>query len=269
MSDSLLLVGGGKMGSALLSGWLTRGIAPGSVHVVEPNAEAAAHYAASGVSVGASADSIPASAQPQTVLFAVKPQVMEAVVPAYRRFASRALFISIAAGRPIAFFEKHLGADSAVVRVMPNTPAAVGRGISVAVANRAVTASQRARAGALLEAVGEVAWVEDESLMDAVTAVSGSGPAYVFLLAECLAEAGIAAGLAPQLATQLARATVSGSGELLHQAKEETAVLRRNVTSPGGTTEAALKVLMDEPGLKDLMKRAIDAAARRSRELAG
>jgi len=268
MSDSLLLVGGGKMGSALLSGWLARGMAPQEVRVIEPNAEAAAHYDATGVAIGAAADSIPVSARPHTILFAVKPQVMDQVVPTYHRFAPHALFISIAAGKPIAFFEKHLGADSAVVRVMPNTPAAVGRGMSVAVANQTVTVGQRSRASGLLEAVGDVAWIDDESLMDAVTAVSGSGPAYVFLLVECLAEAGITAGLAPELAMQLARQTVSGSGELLHLAEEDAATLRRNVTSSGGTTEAALKVLMGEPGLMELMKRAIDAAARRSRELA-
>lgn len=269
MSDSLLLVGGGKMGSALLSGWLARGFAARDIRVIEPNADAAQAYAKSGVAIGASPDDIPATAKPETVLFAVKPQVMETVVPTYRRFAAGALFVSIAAGKPIVFFEKHLGQGAAVVRVMPNTPAAVGRGISVAVANRNVSPAQRAGAQSLLEAVGEVSWVEDEALIDAVTAVSGSGPAYVFLLVECMAEAGVAAGLAPDLAMRLARATVAGSGELLHQASEGAATLRKNVTSPGGTTEAALKVLMAEPGLRALMTRAIEAAARRSRELAG
>ncbi len=269
MPDSLLLVGGGKMGSALLSGWLTRGFAAHDIRVIEPNADAAQAYAKSGVAIAASPLDIPAAARPETVLFAVKPQVMDSVVPAYRRFADGTLFVSIAAGKPIAFFEKHLGQGAAVVRVMPNTPAAVGRGMSVAVANGGVSKTQRARAQSLLEAVGEVSWVEDEALIDAVTAVSGSGPAYVFLLVECMAEAGVAAGLAPDLAMQLARATVAGSGELLHQAHEDAATLRKNVTSPGGTTEAALKVLMGEPGMKDLMIRAIEAAARRSRELAG
>jgi pyrroline-5-carboxylate reductase len=178
------------------------------------------------------------------------------------------VFLSIAAGRTIAYFEQKLGGAAAVVRSMPNTPAAVGRGITVACANGHVTSGQRARCDELLAAVGEVAWVEDEALLDAVTAVSGGGPAYVFLLIECLAEAGAAEGLPPDLAMRLARVTVSGAGELARLSSEPAAVLRQNVTSPAGTTLEALKVLMAPDGLQSLFTKAIAAATRRSRELA-
>jgi pyrroline-5-carboxylate reductase len=195
---------------------------------------------------------------------------MEEIVPDYARFVRPGtVFLSIAAGRPIAFFEQHLGADAVIVRSMPNTPAAVGRGITVLCGNAHVTDDQRAVCQTLLEAVGEVAWVEDEKLLDPVTAVSGSGPAYVFLLMETLAQAGVAAGLEPALAEKLARATVIGSGELAHLSSDPAAILRKNVTSPGGTTAAALDVLMADNGLQALMTRAVDAATRRSRELAG
>ena len=269
----LLLVGCGKMGGALLAGWLARGTAGAHVPVtiVEPaGAATAAFRAKPGMTVIAGAGELPAGVEPDVVVFAVKPQGMEKVVPDYRRFVRpETVFLSIAAGRTIGFFESHLGA-APVVRAMPNTPASVGRGISVACANRAVSAAQRAACTDLLSAVGEVAWVDDEGLLDPVTAVSGSGPAYVFLLVECLAEAGVEAGLPPDLAMRLARATVAGSGELLHRTPESAGQLRRNVTSPGGTTAAALEVLMaKEGGLQALLTRAIAAAARRSRELAG
>ena len=191
-----------------------------------------------------------------------------AVLPACARFAAPGTaFLSIAAGTTIATFEAVLGAEAAVIRVMPNTPAAVGRGISVLCANARCSDRQRQVAGELLAAVGEVAWIEDEGLMDAVTAVSGSGPAYVFLLIECLAEAGVEAGLAPDLAEQLARATVAGAGELARLSEQPAAQLRRNVTSPGGTTQAALEVLMAADGLQGLLTRAVAAAKRRGREL--
>ena len=207
---------------------------------------------------------------PDVVVFAVKPQALDDVAPAYRRFADAgAVSLSIAAGKTIAAYACHLGPDAAIVRAMPNTPAAVRRGISVACASMRVTAAQRAACQKLLEAVGEVAWVEDEALMDPVTAVSGSGPAYVFLLIEALAQAGAAAGLPVALAERLARATVTGSGELARLSDEPAAILRRNVTSPGGTTEAALQVLMAPDGLADLMERAVVAATQRSRALAG
>ena len=271
-SAPVILVGCGKMGGALLAGWLARGTtgADAPVIVVEPaTASTAPLQSAPGVTMVADAAQLAADPAPSVVVFAVKPQAMDQVVPPYRRFASAA-FLSIAAGRPIAFFERHLGPAAAVVSAMPNTPAAVGRGITVACANAQVSASQRDFCGTLLSAVGEVAWIEDERLLDPVTAVSGSGPAYVFLLVEALAVAGEAAGLPAELAMRLARATVAGSGELLHRAAEPAEQLRRNVTSPGGTTAAALEVLMAKRGgLAGLMKRAVAAATRRSRELAG
>jgi len=273
-SPALVLVGCGKMGGALLSGWLAVGRAgrDASVVVVEPaEASTAAFRGKPGVSVIADASQLPVGIAPSVVIFAVKPQVMETIVPPYRGFVRPGtVFLSIAAGRTLGFLATHLGAAAAAVRSMPNTPAAVGRGITVACANNAVTAAQRATCDGLLSAVGEVAWVDDEGLLDPVTAVSGSGPAYVFLLAECLEEAGIAAGLPPDLARRLARATVSGSGELLHRSSEAADQLRRNVTSPKGTTAAALEVLMaKDGGLQTLITQAVAAAAKRSRELAG
>jgi pyrroline-5-carboxylate reductase len=265
MTDpKILLVGCGKMGGAMLQGWLAdAGLGP--FVAVEPGpAPAAAHARARHV---ADATAIPADFAPDVVVFATKPQVMNVVVPAYRRYAD-ALFVSIAAGTTIATFEKHLGAGIAVVRAMPNTPASVGRGISGAYASPAVSLDQRALADRLLRSVGAVEWVASEALIDAVTAVSGSGPAYVFLLAEALAQAGAQAGLPADLAQRLARATVAGAGELLHQAPESAEQLRKNVTSPNGTTAAALAVLMAADGFGPLLARAIAAAAKRARELA-
>ncbi len=263
----LLLVGCGKMGAALLRGWIRGGLAGSGVWVVEPDSAALGDLTQAGVRIFADADSLPASLAPKVVLLAVKPQTMDAVVPAYRRHAGQALFLSIAAGKAIAYLERHLG-PAAIVRSMPNTPAAIGRGITVACANRKVTKAQADLAGALLSAVGAVEWVEDEALLDAVTAVSGGGPAYVFLLIECLAEAGAAAGLAPDLAMRLARATVAGSGELARQSDAPAAELRQAVTSPGGTTLEALKILMAPDGMAPLFVKAIAAATKRSRELA-
>lgn len=265
----LLLVGCGKMGAALLRGWLGCGLAPSAIAVVEPDAAAPAEFAARGVRVEAAVGGIEPGFSPRVVVLAVKPQTMTAVLPDYRRFVGPAtVFLSIAAGKTIACLERHLGSEAAVVRCMPNTPAAVGRGITVACANPHAGEVQRALCTALLEAVGEVAWVEDESLLDPVTAVSGGGPAYVFLLIEGLAEAGRRAGLPAELAMRLARATVCGSGELARLSPEPASVLRQNVTSPGGTTLEALKLLMAPEGLQPLLNRAIAAATRRSRELA-
>ncbi len=264
----VLLVGCGHMGGALLAGWIARGLKTDRIAVVEPGPADAAR--ALGVAVCANPARLPAGFFPDAIVIAVKPQVMDAVVPAYRPFADKgAAVLSIAAGRTIASFERALGANAAILRAMPNTPAAVGRGISVVTANARVGAEARALAERLLGAVGAVEWVADESLIDAVTAVSGSGPAYVFLLAECLAEAGRAAGLPADLARRLASATVAGAGELLHQANEDPETLRQNVTSPGGTTAAALGVLMADDGLRPLMIRAVAAAAKRARALAG
>ncbi len=243
------------MGGALLAGWLGRGVASALITVVEPAAElAAAARERHGVRAILDASGLDDRFSPGVVVLAVKPQVMDAVVPAYRRFvAPGTVFLSIAAGKSIGSFTRHLGGEAAIVRAMPNIPAAVGRGSAVLCANPRVTADQRDACGSLLAAVGEVVWIDDESLIDAVTAVSGSGPAYVFFLIECLDQAGADAGLPPELATQ---------------SSEPAGALRRNVTSPGGTTEAALDVLMADEGLPPLMRRAVAAAAKRSRELA-
>lgn len=264
----IILVGCGKMGGAMLKGWLARGIV-GHATVVEPGPGAANFAGRPAVALHADVKTLAADLEPDVVVFAVKPQMMNAVAPQYRRFAEAgAVILSIAAGKTIGYFERQLGSDAAIVRAMPNTPAAVGRGITVSCANARVTHAQRGVCDGLLAAVGEIGWVEDEALIDAVTAVSGSGPAYVFLLIECMAEAGIAAGLPAELAMRLARATVTGSGELARLSSEPPAVLRQNVTSPGGTTRAALDVLMAPGGLAALMTKAIAAAAARSRELA-
>jgi pyrroline-5-carboxylate reductase len=270
MDAALLLVGCGKMGGALLGGWLAQGVAPGRVRIVEP-AAAAGDIALPHDDLEALADNaaIEAGFRPDVVVLAVKPQVMAAAAPAYRRFAGPGtVFLSIAAGQTLAGLAGHLGADAAIVRTMPNTPAAIGRGITVACANDHVDQAQRALCEELMAAVGEVGWVDDEGLLDAVTGVSGSGPAYVFLMIECLAAAGVEAGLDPALAMRLARATVSGAGELVRATGEEAVVLRQNVTSPNGTTQAALEMLMAADGLQPLMTRAVAAATRRSRELA-
>jgi pyrroline-5-carboxylate reductase len=223
-----------------------------------------------GIRTVARADELPPDLNPEVVVFAVKPQQMAEVAPQYRRFAKPdTLFLSIAAGTPIRFFEERLGSRAAVVRAMPNTPAAIGRGITVACPNARATAAQAELARALLEAVGEAVVVRDEALLDPVTALSGSGPAYVFLLIEAMAEAGVAAGLPRDLAARLALVTVAGAGQLAMESGEPPAKLRENVTSPGGTTFAALQVLMAEDGMPGLMTRAIAAATRRSRELAG
>ena len=270
MDTTLLLVGCGKMGGALLEGWLERGFSPDAITVIEPNSKVGKSLSQkSGVSVLESPTELEENYQPDIIVFAVKPQVMAETALDYRCYAGAgAVYLSIAAGKTIEFFEKHIGSQAAIVRSMPNTPAAIQRGIAVACANASVTSNQRSLCQSLLEAVSEVIWIEDETLLDAVTAVSGSGPAYVFLLAECLAEAGMAAGLPTDLAQALARATVSGSGEMLHQMNDAPATLRKNVTSPGGTTAAALEVLMAQDGLQPLLTKAIIAAVKRSKELA-
>jgi pyrroline-5-carboxylate reductase len=257
------------MGGALLEGLIARGLDPRRVRVQDPAPlpEIAALLARHGIASEASVESQDA---PGVIVAAVKPQVMDAVFPPVARLAGPGtLTISIAAGRTLQSFEAHLPAGAAVVRAMPNTPASIGRGITVCVANAHVTPAQKRLCEALMAAVGEVAWVDDEAAMDAVTAVSGSGPAYVFLLAESLEKAAISAGLAPDLAKRLARATVSGSGELLHRSEADASQLRQNVTSPCGTTAAALAVLMAEgKGLEELLTKAVLAGEGRSRELA-
>ncbi|MGB9364755.1 MAG: pyrroline-5-carboxylate reductase [Xanthobacteraceae bacterium] len=264
-SGTLVLVGAGKMGGAMLEGWLALGLDPAKVAVIEPKpADAIAALSARGVRLN------PASIDDASVIvIAIKPQDAVAVVPTLKPLTrANTVAVSIMAGPKIGFLQDALG-DLAIVRAMPNTPAAIGRGITVAVPNARVTPHKRTIADTLLRAVGAVEWVDDESLIDAVTAVSGSGPAYVFLLAESLARAGAAAGLPADLSARLARATVSGAGELLHRLPLDAAILRQNVTSRGGTTAAALGVLMAEDGLDPLMEKAVAAATKRSRELAG
>jgi pyrroline-5-carboxylate reductase len=268
LTGPLLLVGCGKMGGALLEGWLSQGLSPADVWIVEPNAAALQGEIARGVHHAGDATALPADLKPALLIFAVKPQMLAAALPAYRRFADAgAAALSIAAGWRIAGFEKVLGAKTPIVRAMPNTPAAVGRGMTVLCANDRADAKLRELCGELMAAVGETAWIDDEGLIDAVTAVSGGGPAYVFLLIECLAKAGVEAGLPEDLAMQCARVTVAGAGELVHIASEPAAKLRENVTSPGGTTLEALKILMADDGLQPLMTRAIAAATKRSKEL--
>jgi pyrroline-5-carboxylate reductase len=257
------------MGGALLRGWLERDLADAYV-VIEPQAGARPATLSGHVTFLDSPDRLAADFHPAVAVIAVKPQVMADTLPQYRPLAEAGtLFLSIAAGRTLPFMASLLGGSAALIRAMPNTPAAIGHGISVLCPNAGVDAPGRARADALMKAVGEVTWIEDESLMDAVTAVSGSGPAYVFLLIECLARAGVAAGLPAALAERLARATVAGSGELARVSGESAISLREAVTSPGGTTRAALDVLMAPRGLEPLLRRAVLAAAKRSRELAG
>ncbi len=266
ISGTVVLAGAGKMGGALLTGWLARGLDPKRVVVIEPYpSDDIRTLSDRGIRLNPAAEDIGDAA---ALVLAVKPQTFGDAGPALRPLLGHStLVVSIMAGTTIARLDTVCGGD--IVRAMPNTPAAIGRGMTVAVAAKGVNETQRAMADALLRATGTVEWIDDEALMDAVTAVSGSGPAYVFLLAEELARAGGSAGLPADLAAKLARETVAGSGELLHRSDLDAATLRRNVTSPGGTTAAALEVLMAEGGLQDLMTRAVAAAATRGRELAG
>jgi pyrroline-5-carboxylate reductase len=263
----LVLVGAGKMGSALLEGWLRFGVDPKHISVLEPQPTSQiAALASRGLQLNPQLRGLGDVA---AVVIAVKPQsAAEAIPPLKPMIGASTVVVSIMAGRTLQFIAGALNAPCALVRAMPNTPAAIGRGITVAVP-RDINPAQRELADRLLCATGTVEWTDDEALMDAVTAVSGSGPAYVFLLAEALAEAGVASGLPPSLAAKLARETVAGSGELLHRSELDAAVLRQNVTSPGGTTAAALEVLMGKDGLMQLMRQAVAAATKRSRDLAG
>jgi pyrroline-5-carboxylate reductase len=260
----IVLAGAGKMGGAMLTGWIAGGLDPKRAVVIDPYvSDEIKALTAKGVRLNPDVADIGAVA---ALVLAVKPQMFAEVGPTLRAIAGSSLVVSIMAGTTIAGIAKACGGK--VVRAMPNTPAAIGRGITVAVPASDVSPAQRDLTDALLRATGSVEWVDDESLIDAVTAVSGSGPAYVFLLAEEMARAGIAAGLPPELATRLARETVSGSGELLRQSDLDAATLRKNVTSPGGTTAAALGVLMADDGFEPLLTRAIAAATARSKELA-
>ncbi len=255
----LVLLGCGKMGSALLRGWLAGGLPASAVRVVEPRPSDWLR------STGAALDG-PMPAAPAVAVVAVKPQVMGEALPAMTALGGGAtLVLSIAAGTPLAAFEAAFGPATPVVRAMPNTPAAIGRGITGIVGNAQATDAHVALAEALLGAVGEVVRLPSEDAVDAVTGVSGSGPAYVFHLIEALARAGEAEGLAPDLALRLARATVAGAGALAQETGEDPAQLRRDVTSPNGTTQAGLEVLMAE--LPDLIARTVRAATARAREL--
>lgn len=260
----VLLVGMGRMGGALMQGWRERGLSPS--FAVEP---AGAAGAGGDLTVVGDPADLPAGFAPAAVVLAIKPQRAVAALPSYVRFAGGAVFVSIMAGRTIASLRAALGEAAAVVRAMPNTPAAIRAGITVACPGPGVTGTQRDLADTLLAAVGEVAWIDDERLLDPVTAVSGGGPAYVFLLAELLERAAVEQGIPADLARRLARATVAGSGALLAASGEDAAALRRAVTSPAGTTERALAVLMRDGAWPALLAEAVAAASRRSRELAG
>jgi pyrroline-5-carboxylate reductase len=269
LQGPLVLAGAGKMGGAILSGLLASGLDPRVVLVQDPDPppESAHFLAEQCIDVLPVIDEL--TEPPAVILLAVKPQVMDEVLAPLARLAGpKTLVISIAAGRRLEGLEARLPPGTGVVRAMPNTPAAIMQGITVAVANASVSPEQRVLADQLLSAVGDVVWVGDEALLDPATAVSGSGPAYVFLLAECLAEAGRAAGLDAALADRLARATVAGSAALLRQSSLSASALRQNVTSPAGTTAAALEVLDGPDGLRGLMTKAVAAATKRGRDLA-
>lgn len=257
----LVLLGCGKMGSAMLQGWLSRGVLPAAVTVLDP-------YPSDWLQGTGVALNVDFPDAPAVVLIAVKPQMMAAAVPQLKAAGTGAVFLSIAAGTPISYFEQTLGAGVSVIRSMPNTPAAIGQGITAIVGNGHATPAQLDLAEELLSAVGQVVRLTSEDQIDAVTGVSGSGPAYVFHLIETLAAAGVAQGLPTDMAMQLAKATVAGAGALAEAADEDPAQLRINVTSPGGTTAEALAVLMDaDNGFPPLLMRAVKAAADRGREL--
>ncbi|MEY8841602.1 pyrroline-5-carboxylate reductase [Cribrihabitans sp. XS_ASV171] len=260
--QGLVLLGCGKMGSAMLAGWLNGGLPSSSVWVVDPNPSD--WVQAQGVNVNA-----PLPETPAIVLVAVKPQMMGEALPGIAKLGGGAtLFVSVAAGTSLATFERILGAETPIVRAMPNTPAAVGRGITALIGNAKASERDLEMAEGLLSAVGQTVRLQSEDQMDAVTGVSGSGPAYFFHLIETLAAAGEAQGLPEDLAMQLAKATVAGAGALAEAAEEDPGQLRVNVTSPNGTTQAALEVLMDEQsGFPALLKRAVEAATERSKEL--
>ena len=269
LKGRIVLVGCGKMGGAMLEGWLKAGVPAAKIVGLDPKPpqDMAELIATKNIALNPTMASI---TDAEVIVIAVKPQLMSDVLPSLLPLMrSKPLVLSIAAGKTIAGFEKTLGADAAVIRAMPNTPAAIGRGITGMVGNANVSSAQMTLAETLLASTGEVLRVKNEEAIDFVTAVSGSGPAYVFYLAECLAAAAEKLGLPADISMRLARATVSGSGELLHQSDLDAATLRENVTSPNGTTHAALQVLMADDGLKPLMEKAVAAAARRSKELAG
>ncbi len=261
----LLLVGGGNMGLALLTGWLKRGLAPASVHVLDPKPSEA--LIKTGVHVR---QDVPEHFSPRAILLAVKPQITDEVLPVIAPLlAQDVLLLSIVAGKTIAQFSEKLGGHTNIVRAMPNTPASIGAGISAAFKHADVSAADKTLATRLLEATGMVRWLDREVLMNAVTALSGSGPAYIFYMIECLANAGEQLGLSADIARDLAIETVAGAGALAKVRTEDVSVLRQRVTSPGGTTQAGLDILMSPDGLGMLMRHTIEAAAKRAKELGG
>lgn len=268
MQDTVILVGCGNMGYAMLKGWLESGILqPENVHVIEPAEALLERAAGAGVNAYLNAQSLAADLKPRMIVFAVKPQVMADILPTYQRFAPQTTFVSVAAGTPVSLFEQYLGKDAAIIRCMPNTPAAIGKGMLVTYKNANVTEDNEAFVNSLLKTSGKVASVDKEELMDAVTAVSGSGPAYVFHFIEALTDAGVTAGLPEETAALLARQTVMGAGALAAASTDTPSTLRRQVTSPNGTTAAALDVLMGDNRLKILLEEAVEAARNRSVEL--
>lgn len=268
MTVRVLLVGCGNMGYAMLAGWLASGkLAASETIVVEPNEDLRHRAARLGSTVAASNAELPDDLAPELIVIAVKPQVIRDVVGGYKRFANTSTFVSIAAGTGVATFTELLGAGAAVVRCMPNTPAAIGKGMMVVFSNANVSEKAKGFVSDLLSASGEVATIADEGLMDAVTAVSGSGPAYIFHFIECLTAAAEKAGLPAETAKLLAMQTVYGSAVLAAESREDPATLRKQVTSPNGTTAAALSVLMGDDRLKKLLADAVEAARVRSVEL--
>jgi pyrroline-5-carboxylate reductase len=266
-ANPLVLVGAGNMGGAMLSGWLRNGVAGSAVVVVDPG-PSPAMLSIIGEAGASHVTAVPEGLTAAVLFLAVKPQVMESALPSVRSVVGpETVVVSVAAGKTLAFLERHLG-EAAMVRAMPNTPAMVGRGVTGAFANARVSDGQRAQVDSLLRVSGPVEWVPTEADIDAVTALSGSGPAYVFYLVECMAEAGRKLGLQADLAMRLARETVAGAGELLHQSPDDAQRLRQNVTSPGGTTAAALSVLMAEDAMQPLFDKALAAARKRAEELA-
>jgi pyrroline-5-carboxylate reductase len=265
-SGTIVLVGAGNMGGAMLSGWLAKGVSGDRITVIDPSPSDA--MKAKIADAGARHATAAAEGLKADILFlAVKPQMMDAVLPPLKEIVGETtVVVSVAAGKTLSYMKSHLG-DAAMIRAMPNTPAMIGRGVTGAFANERVTDAQRKAVDELLKVSGPVEWVGTEADIDAVTAVSGSGPAYVFYLVECMAEAGRKAGLPADVAMRLARETVSGAGELLHRSDDEAAQLRKNVTSPGGTTAAALSVLMAEDGMQPLFDKAVEAARKRAEEL--
>ncbi|MCC3861008.1 pyrroline-5-carboxylate reductase [Pseudemcibacter aquimaris] len=268
--NPLVLIGCGKMGGSMLAGWLKEGLSPDAVQIVDPFLDPVRKSFPELGNLHEAVDGLGQSLKPSFVIMAVKPQMMNDALAALKEHdLSSAVVMSVAAGKTIHYFEDHLGLDQAIVRAMPNTPAAIGKGITVCVANGPVSDAAKNICSTLLETVGDVEWIDDEALMDAVTALSGSGPAYVFYMAEAMAAAGEAIGLSPELSQKLARQTVAGAGGLLEESDETASKLRENVTSPGGTTAAALDVLMSEEGIARIIRRAMQEAKNRSKELAG